>query len=120
MKNFIKIVGLGVSLFTSQIIFGQNLDEKVSYGHLDFKADRIKIDNASNIVVYEGNVSLNSNNVTFDSADKIIFDTKNQKMEIYRPKKFKFISMESVHIKNKNIPYLDFVTFYPKKGRLEF
>ena len=119
MKNSIKILALGLLFITSQNTFAQNVDEKIKSGNLALKADNIKIDNTSNIVIYEGNVSLNSHNVTFDSADRIIFDTKNQKMEIYKPKNFKFISMQTVNIKNQNKTNVDFVTFYPKEGRLE-
>ena len=119
MKNSSKILALVLLFITSQNIFAQNVDGQIKSGNLALKAEKIKIDNTSNIVVYEGNVSLNSDNLTFDSADRIIFDTKNQKMEIYKPKNFKFISMQTVSIKNQNKPNVDFVTFYPKEGRLE-
>ena len=119
MKNSIKILALGLLFITSKNAFAQNIDEKVKSGNLTFKANKVNIDNTSSIVVYEGNVSLNSDNVTFDSAERIIFDIKNQKMEIYQPKNFKYISMQTVNIKDQNIPNLEVVTFYLKEGRLE-
>ncbi len=119
MINSIKILGLGLLFITSQDTFAQNVNEKFKSGNLTLKADNIKIDNTTSIVVYEGNVSLTSDNITFDCADKITLDTKNQKMEIYKPKNFKFISMETVNIKNQDKPNLDVVTFYAKEGRLE-
>ncbi|WHF52407.1 LptA/OstA family protein [Chryseobacterium gotjawalense] len=119
MKNSIKILALGLLFITSQNTFAQNVDEKVKSGNLALKADNIKIDNKTNVVVYEGNVSLSSDNVTFDCADKIVFDTNQQKMEIYKPQNFKFISMKTLMLKNQDKPNFDFVTFYTKEGRLE-
>ena len=119
MKNLIKIIGLGILLSTSQIVFAQSADSKVKFGNIDFKADNIKIDNMTNIIVYEGNVSLNSDNITFDFADRIIYDMNIQKMEIYKPKNFKLSSMETVKIKNQINPNFDIITFYPKEGRVE-
>ena len=119
MINSIKILGLGLLFITSQDTFAQNVNEKFKSGNLTLKADNIKIDNTTSIVVYEGNVSLTSDNITFDCADKITLDTKNQKMEIYKPKNFKLSSMETVKIKNQINPNFDIITFYPTEGRVE-
>lgn len=119
MNNPIKISTIGFLFITSSIVFAQNIDSKLKSENINFKADNIKIDNATNTVFYEGNVSLKSHNISFDSADRIVYDTHNQKMEIYEPKNFKLISMKNVIIKNQNKPNLDIITFYPKEGRVE-
>ena len=119
MNNSIKIVAIGFLLMASPNSFAQNSDSDLKTENITFKADNIKIDNATNTVFYEGNVSLKSHNISFDGAAKIIYDTNNQKMEIYKPKNFKLISMKNVIVKNQNKQNLDIITFYPKEDRVE-
>ena len=116
MNNSIKILAIGFLLMASANSFAQNKDSDLKPGNITFKADNIKIDNTTNTVFYKRNVSLKSHNISFDGADKIIYDTNNQKIEIYKPKNLKLISMKNVIVNKQN---LDIITFYPKEDRVE-
>ncbi len=91
MRKKLKILGAFLLMLCSQQIFSQQKSDA-----LELKGENSKRDLQNKTVVYTGNVSLVSNYITFDHAEKVIVEEATNELKIYKPKNFKIIHLDAL------------------------
>lgn len=94
MKRYFTISGIFMFLLFSQISFGQ---EKKVMKSFSFKSDKSKKNSEDKTTTYEGNVTMKNDNISFENAEKVIYNGEDETYTIYRPKNFKILAGKSVH-----------------------
>lgn len=94
MKRYFTISGIFMFLLVSQISFGQ---EKKVMKSFSFKSDKLKKNSEDKTTTYEGNVTMKNDNISFENAEKVIYNGEDETYTIYRPKNFKILAAKSVH-----------------------
>ncbi|OBS13458.1 hypothetical protein ATE49_12400 [Elizabethkingia miricola] len=116
MKKLLKFpIILGFSLF-SHILLAQISSNQKTDDLLKFKSENIVTNKISQITTFTKDVSLDSPFISFNGADQVIYDVKNQKIEILNSKNFKVKKVSSV---SKNIDNKEnLITYYIKEDKL--
>lgn len=81
-------------LLLSQNTFAQ---EKKTIKGFTFKSDKSKRNLEEKTTTYEGNVMMKNDNISFENAEKVVYDPENGTYTIYHPKNFKILAAKSVH-----------------------
>ena len=116
MKKLLKSpILLGASLF-SHILLAQTSSNQKTDDLLKFKSENIVTNKVSQITTFTKDVSLDSPFISFNGADQVIYDVKNQKIEIQNSKNFKVKKVSSVskNLNNKE----NLITYYIKENKL--
>lgn len=94
MKRLFTISGIFMLLLLSQNTFAQEQSKMKSF---TFKSDKTKRNLEDKTTIYEGNVMIKNDNISFENAEKVIHNPENGTYTIYHPKNFKIIAAKSVH-----------------------
>lgn len=101
--RFIKIEYMK-KLFTISCIFMLALvsqkahaQEKKHLKSFSFKSDKTKKTLEDKTTIYEGNVMMKNDNISFENAEKVIYNAEYATYTIYSPKNFKILAAKSVH-----------------------
>jgi len=94
MKRFFTISGVFMLLLVSQTTFAQ---EKRVMKSFTFKSDKSKKNAEDKTTIYEGNVMMKNDNISFENAEKVIYNAEYGTYTIYSPRNFKIIAAKSVH-----------------------
>ena len=103
MKRLFTISGIFMLLLLSQNTFAQEQSKMKSF---TFKSDKIKRNLEDKTTIYEGNVMIKNDNISFENAERVTIDEKNNTVTIYNPKDFKILHAKTVSKtggSNKNI-----------------
>jgi hypothetical protein len=81
------------------LLFSQNTfaQEKKTIKGFTFKCDKSKRNLEEKTTTYEGNVMMKNDNISFENAEKVVYDPENGTYTIYHPKNFKILAAKSVH-----------------------
>ncbi|MDE5439534.1 hypothetical protein KRE40_16330 [Elizabethkingia meningoseptica] len=116
MKKLLKFyLVLGFSLF-SYVLSAQTSSNEKTDDLLKFKSENIVTNKVTQIATFTKDVSLDSPFISFNGADQVIYDMKNQKIEIQNSKNFKVKKVSSVskNLNNKE----NLITYYIKEDKL--
>lgn len=116
MKKLFKFsVILGFSLF-SHTLFAQVISNEKTDDRFKFKSKNIITSKILQVTRFTNDVSLDSPFISFNGADQVIYDEKNQKIEILNSKNFKVKKVSSVskNLNNKE----NLITYYIKEDKL--
>lgn len=118
MKNIFKLISGVLFLSSFQLSFSQTILKTAKNDNLRIDSFAFKIDDVTKVSSFTGNVSLQSKNLSFDGAEKVIWDKANDNMLIYSPKNFKVDEMQKI---NRSDPdkILEVITYHPKQEFLE-
>lgn len=94
MKRLFTISGIFMMLLLSQNNFAQ---EKKTIKSFTFKSDKSKRNLEDKTTTYLGNVTMKNDNISFEDAEKVIYDSENGTYTIYHPKNFKILAAKSVY-----------------------
>lgn len=94
MKRFFTISGIFMLLLLSQNTFAQEQKASKSF---TFSSDKTNRNLEDKTTIYEGNVMMKNDNISFESAEKVIHNPENGTYTIYRPKNFNILTAKSVH-----------------------
>lgn len=94
MKRLFTISGIFMLLLLSQNTFAQEQSKMKSF---TFKSDKTKRNLEDKTTIYEGNVMIKNDNISFENAEKVIHNPENGTYTIYHPKNFKIIAAKSVY-----------------------
>ncbi|WP_411812781.1 hypothetical protein ACLB9Y_07345 [Chryseobacterium scophthalmum] len=94
MKRLFTISGIFMLLLLSQNTFAQEQSKMKSF---TFKSDKTKRNLEDKTTIYEGNVMIKNDNISFENAEKVIHNPENGTYTIYHPENFKIIAAKSVH-----------------------
>ncbi|KQS92458.1 hypothetical protein [Chryseobacterium sp. Leaf394] len=106
MMNVKLLLG-GVMITVSTLIFAQQKED-----FFKIAGDSGVVNKKDSTVVYTGNVSFNSPNLTFNQAEKVIVDYRTNDVKIYRPKNLKLIELNELEKlgEKKQVDYMVFNT----------
>lgn len=81
------------------LLFSQNTtaQEKQTIKSFTFKSDKSKKNVEEKTTIYEGNVMMKNENISFENAEKVVYDPENGTYTIYHPKNFKILAAKSVN-----------------------
>ncbi|MCX8524962.1 hypothetical protein OF897_13670 [Chryseobacterium formosus] len=94
MKKLFTISSIFTLALCSQTTLAQ---EKKNIRSLTFKSDKSKKNVEEKTTIYEGNVMMKDENISFENAEKVVYDPENGTYTIYHPKNFKILAAKSVH-----------------------
>ena len=123
MKKSLKIFGTLILIFLAQNYYSQNKQtskavvENENNNDLKLYADNIVSNDKTKIITFSGNASLYSKSISFDSAEKMVYDTTANKIEIHKPKNFKVYQLKSM-VKNSNSQNQDLVIYDVKENTI--
>ncbi|HEX7871114.1 MAG TPA: hypothetical protein VF455_13480 [Chryseobacterium sp.] len=94
MKKLFTLSGIFMLFLLSQNVSAQ---EKKIIKSFTFKSDKSKKNVEEKTTTYEGNVMMKDENISFENAEKVVYDPENGTYTIYHPKNFKILAAKSVH-----------------------